>query len=387
MSLNRRICVVTGTRAEYGLLAPLMKLLKQDAEIDFQLVVTGSHLSKQHGATIKFIEQDGFVADALVDLELFDDSNIEIAHALGRATSQIADAFTRLKPDLVVILGDRYEILGAAQAALILNIPVAHIHGGEVTTGAFDDSIRHAITKMSNLHFCAAEDYRRRLIQLGESPKTVFNFGALGIDVLTNLKEMSKDELTAVVGIKLERELLLITIHPTTRSESSATTEITNLLAALEDFAEATIVFTGVNADPGNKYLNDEIIKFVSRNPTRRVSHNSLGQINYLNLMKIADVVIGNSSSGIIEAPAFNVPTVNIGSRQDGRLRADSIIDCNFDHHEIRVAIETALSPSWKSRCLSTVSKYGSGNTANNIADTLKNAKLTTQKTFFDVPQ
>ena len=384
MSSNRKICVVTGTRAEYGLLAPLMTLLKQDSEIDFQLVVTGAHLSEQHGSTIKFIEQDGFIADALVDIELSDDSVLEIAHALGRATSRLADAFVKLNPDLVVVLGDRYEILAAAQAALILGIPIAHIHGGEVTTGAFDDSIRHAITKMSNLHFCAAEDYQHRLIQLGESPNTVFNVGALGVDVLLNLEKMTRDELASVIGIELRQELLLVTVHPTTRSEMSMTTEITELLTALDHFAQATIVFTGVNADPGYKYVNDEISKFVLREPMRRVLHNSLGQKNYLNLMRVADVVIGNSSSGIIEAPALHVPTVNIGTRQDGRLRADSIIDCKFSHNEVRTAIKTALSPSWKARCLATTSKYGSGNTANSIADTLKNTKLTTQKIFFD---
>ncbi len=384
MSLNRKICVVTGTRAEYGLLAPLMSLLKQDPKIDFQLVVTGSHLSAQHGSTIKFIEQDGFVADARVDLDLKDDSALGVAHALGRATSQIADAFTNLKPDLVVVLGDRYEILGATQAALILGIPIAHIHGGEVTTGAFDDSIRHAITKMSNLHFCAAEEYQNRLIQLGESPQTVFNVGALGIDVLLNLEKMTRDDLVSVVGVALGSPLLLITVHPTTRSDMSIPEEIEELLSALENFAESTIVFTGVNADPGHLQVNNAIKKFVAADPLRRVVHDSLGQKNYLNLMRVADVIIGNSSSGIIEAPALHVPTINIGTRQDGRLRADSIIDCKFERNKIRTAIETAISPAFKLRCLTTKSKYGSGNTAQVIADTLTTTKLTTQKIFFD---
>ena len=385
MTSNRKICVVTGTRAEYGLLAPLMSLLKQDSDIDFQLVVTGAHLSAQHGSTLKFIEQDGFVANALVDLALSDDSALGVANAAGRATSQLADAFAKLKPDVVVVLGDRYEILGAAQAALILGIPIAHIHGGEVTTGAFDDSIRHAITKMSNLHFCAAEDYQRRLIQLGESPDTVFNVGALGVDVLLNIPKMSRDELSSVVGIALGKELLLVTFHPTTRSEMTVATELHELLSALEHFALATIVFTGVNADPGYSLVNNEIQKFVARDSSRRVLHNSLGQKSYINLMSIADVVIGNSSSGIIEAPALHVATVNIGTRQDGRLRADSIIDVKFGQNEIRTAIETALSPLFKSRCSTATSKYGYGNTAKIIADTLKNAPLTTHKTFFNI--
>ena len=385
MTSNRKICVVTGTRAEYGLLAPLMSLLKQDSDIDFQLVVTGAHLSAQHGSTLKFIEQDGFVANALVDLALSDDSALGVANAAGRATSQLADAFAKLKPDVVVVLGDRYEILGAAQAALILGIPIAHIHGGEVTTGAFDDSIRHAITKMSNLHFCAAEDYQRRVIQLGESPDTVFNVGALGVDVLLNIPKMSRDELSSVVGIALGKELLLVTFHPTTRSEMTVTTELHELLSALEHFALATIVFTGVNADPGYSLVNNEIQKFVARDSSRRVLHNSLGQKSYINLMSIADVVIGNSSSGIIEAPALHVATVNIGTRQDGRLRADSIIDVKFGQNEIRTAIETALSSLFKSRCSTATSKYGYGNTAKTIADTLKNAPLTTHKTFFNI--
>lgn len=385
MTSNRKICVVTGTRAEYGLLAPLMSLLKQDSDIDFQLVVTGAHLSAQHGSTLKFIEQDGFVANALVDLALSDDSALGVANAAGRATSQLADAFAKLKPDVVVVLGDRYEILGAAQAALILGIPIAHIHGGEVTTGAFDDSIRHAITKMSNLHFCAAEDYQRRLIQLGESPDTVFNVGALGVDVLLNIPKMSRDELSSVVGIALGKELLLVTFHPTTRSEMTVATELHELLSALEHFALATIVFTGVNADPGYSLVNNEIQKFVTRDSSRRVLHNSLGQKSYINLMSVADVVIGNSSSGIIEAPALHVATVNIGTRQDGRLRADSIIDVKFGQNEIRTAIETALSPLFKSRCSTATSKYGYGNTAKTIADTLKNAPLTTHKTFFNI--
>ena len=385
MTSNRKICVVTGTRAEYGLLAPLMSLLKQDSDIDFQLVVTGAHLSAQHGSTLKFIEQDGFVANELVDLVLSDDSTLGVANAAGRATSQLADAFAKLKPDVVVVLGDRYEILGAAQAALILGIPIAHIHGGEVTTGAFDDSIRHAITKMSNLHFCAAEDYQRRLIQLGESPDTVFNVGALGVDVLLNIPKMSRDELSSVVGIALGKELLLVTFHPTTRSEMTVATELHELLGALEHFALATIVFTGVNADPGYSLVNNEIQKFVARDSSRRVLHNSLGQKSYINLMSIADVVIGNSSSGIIEAPALHVATVNIGTRQDGRLRADSIIDVKFGQNEIRTAIETALSPLFKSRCSTATSKYGYGNTAKTIADTLKNAPLTTHKTFFNI--
>lgn len=382
--MTRKICIVTGTRAEYGLLQPLMTLLKLDPSIEFQLVVTGSHLSAQHGSTIKFIESDGFIPDARVDLGLGDDSLLGIVHVLARATSELADAFSKLTPDVLVLLGDRYEILAAAQAALILGIPIAHIHGGEVTTGAFDDSIRHAVTKMSNLHFVAADEYQHRVIQLGESPESVFNVGALGLDVLMNNPKMDRDDIAPAVGIELRSPLLLVTFHPTTRSEMPVTSEIDEVLGALEHFAFATIVFTGTNADPGNTQITNQILKFVDSDPGRRVFHNSLGQHKYLNLMRFADVVIGNSSSGIIEAPALHVPTVNIGTRQDGRLRATSIIDAKVECSEIRLAIETALSSDWLARSKATTSRYGVGNTAKRIADTLKTAKLSTHKVFFD---
>ena len=383
--MNRKICVVTGTRAEYGLLRRLLLILKNDPQIELQLVVTGSHLSPSHGMTIDEIESDGFVPIAKLSVDLSDDSKLATVKAMANVTSQIAETLSSLKPDVVVLLGDRYEILATAQAALILDIPVAHIHGGEITSGAFDDSIRHAITKMSSLHFVAAPEYARRVVQLGEQPSSVFNVGSLGVENALASELMNKSDLSKALNVELESPILLVTYHPTTRSTISVTEEIDQVLSTLENFSYCTIVFTGVNADPGNAEVSTRIAKFVQRDPKLRSLHASLGQIKYLSLLNLCDVVIGNSSSGIIEAPAFGKPTVNIGNRQDGRLRADSIIDVGVTKQEIQTAIETALSPTWRERCAQTVSSYKLSNTAQLIADTLKNAELNLHKTFFDI--
>ncbi|MFM8452367.1 MAG: UDP-N-acetylglucosamine 2-epimerase [Acidimicrobiaceae bacterium] len=383
--MNQKICVVTGTRAEYGLLHRLLQILKNDPQIELQLVVTGSHLSPSHGMTVNEIESDGFVPVAKLSVNLSDDSKIATVKAMADVTSKIAETFSSLKPDVVVLLGDRYEILAAAQAALILDIPVAHIHGGETTSGAFDDSIRHAITKMSSLHFVAAEEYARRVVQLGEQPSSVLNVGSLGVENALANKLLNKSDLSKSLNVELKNPLLLVTYHPTTRSTMSVTEEIDQVLSALENFSYCTIVFTGVNADPGNAEVSSRIAKFVQRDPKLRSLHASLGQIRYLSLLNLCDVVIGNSSSGIIEAPAFGKPTVNIGNRQDGRLRADSIIDVGVAKQEIQTAIETALSPTWRERCAKTVTSYKSSNTAQLIADTLKNAELNLHKTFFNI--
>ena len=383
--MNRKICVVTGTRAEYGLLHRLLLILKNDPQIELQLVVTGSHLSPRHGMTVDEIESDGFVPVAKLSVDLSDDSKLATVKAMADVTSQIAETLSSLNPDVVVLLGDRYEILATAQAALILGIPVAHIHGGEITSGAFDDSIRHAITKMSSLHFVAADEYARRVVQLGEQPSSVFNVGSLGVENALASKLLNKSDLSKALNVELESPILLVTYHPTTRSTMSVTEEIDQVLSALENFSYCTIVFTGVNADPGNAEVSTRIAKFVQRDTRLRSLHASLGQNKYLSLLNLCDVVIGNSSSGIIEAPAFGKPTVNIGNRQDGRLRADSIIDVGVTKQEIQTAIETALSPTWRERCAKTVSSYKSSNTAQLIADTLKNAELNLHKTFFDI--
>ena len=381
----RKICVVTGTRAEYGLLHRLLLILKNNPQIELQLVVTGSHLSPSHGMTVNEIESDGIVPVAKLSVDLSDDSKLATVKAMADLTSQIAETLSSLAPDVVVLLGDRYEILAAAQATLILGIPVAHIHGGEITSGAFDDSIRHAITKMSSLHFVAAQEYVKRVVQLGEQPSSVFNVGSLGVENALASKLMNKSDLSKALNVELESPILLVTYHPTTRSTMSVTEEIDQVLSALENFSYCTIVFTGVNADPGNAEVSTRIVKFVQRDPKLRSLHASLGQNKYLSLLNLCDAVIGNSSSGIIEAPAFGKPTVNIGNRQDGRLRADSIIDVGVTKQEIQTAIETALSPTWRERCAQTVSSYTSSSTAQRIADTLKNADFNLHKTFFDI--
>ena len=383
--MTKKICVVTGTRAEYGLLHRLLLILKNDPQIELQLVVTGSHLSPSHGMTINEIESDGFVPVAKLPIDLSNDSKLATVKAMTSVTSQIAETLSGLTPDVVVLLGDRYEILATAQAALMLDIPVAHIHGGELTSGAFDDSIRHAVTKMSSLHFVAAQEYARRVVQLGEQPSSVFNVGSLGVENALASKLMDKSDLSAELNVELKNPILLVTYHPTTRSTMSVTEEIDQVLSALENFSYCTIVFTGVNADPGNAEVSSQIAKFVQRDPKLRSLHASLGQNKYLSLLNLCDAVIGNSSSGIIEAPAFGKPTVNIGSRQDGRLRANSIIDVGVAKQEIQTAIETALSPNWRERCAETVNSYKSSNTAQLIADTLKNAELNLHKTFFDI--
>ena len=383
--MKRKICVVTGTRAEYGLLRRLLLILKNDPQIELQLVVTGSHLSPSHGMTINEIEGDGFVPVAKLSVDLSDDSKLATVKAMADVTSQIAETLSSLNPDVVVLLGDRYEILATAQAALILDIPVAHIHGGEITSGAFDDNIRHAITKMSSLHFVAAEEYARRVVQLGEQPSSVLNVGSLGVENALASKPMNKSDLSKALNVELESPILLVTYHPTTRSTMSVNEEIDQVLSALENFSYCSIVFTGVNADPGNADVSSQIAKFVQRDTRLRSLHASLGQSKYLSLLNLCDVVIGNSSSGIIEAPAFGKPTVNIGNRQDGRLRADSIIDVGVTKQEIQTAIETTLSPTWRERYAKTVSSYKSSNTAQLIADTLKNTELNLHKTFFDI--
>jgi UDP-hydrolysing UDP-N-acetyl-D-glucosamine 2-epimerase len=383
--VGRKVCVVTGTRAEYGLMRQLLLILKNDPEVELQLVVTGSHLSSNHGMTINEIMSDGFVPVAKLPIDLSDDSNHATVKAMASVMTQVAETLVSLNPDVIVLLGDRYEILATAQAALILDIPVAHIHGGEITSGAFDDSIRHAITKMSSLHFVAAQDYARRVVQLGEQPNSVFNVGSLGVENALASKLLSEIDLSKVLKVELKKPILLVTYHPTTRSTMSVTEEIDQVLSALENFSYCTIVFTGVNADPGNNEVSSQITKFVQRDTKLRSQYASLGQTKYFSLLNLCDVVVGNSSSGIIEAPAFGKPTVNIGSRQNGRLRADSIIDVNVTKQEIQTAIETAMSPTWRERCARSVGGYKAFNTAQLIADTLKKADLSLHKTFFDI--
>lgn len=385
MTTQRKICIVTGSRAEYGLLYWLMKEVAADPDLQLQIIATGMHLSPEFGLTYQQIEADGFTIDAKVEMLLSSDSSVGIAKSMGLGVIGFADALNQLKPDILVVLGDRFEILPAAQAALVSRIPIAHIHGGETTEGAFDEGIRHAITKMAHWHFAAAEPYRKRVVQLGEAPDRVFNFGAPGLDYLQHLNWMSRGALEKSLGILFNSPTFLITYHPATLGLQEPIAAMNELLAALEEFQDATAIFTYPNADTGGRALIERIEQWVATNIHRAKAFVSLGQHQYLSLMREADVIIGNSSSGLTEASALKKATVNIGDRQKGRLRTSSIIDVAEQRILIVAAINKALSGEFRAQLPSTKSLYGSGDVSRRIKETLKTATLQTQKAFFDI--
>lgn len=372
----RKICFVTGSRAEYGLLQWLMEEVRDDPGLELQLVVTGSHLSDRFGATVNEIEKDGFEINERVDMDLDHDSAVAAAQATGQCMIGLAASFDRLQPDILVILGDRFEILAAASAALILCIPLAHIAGGEATEGAIDEAIRHAITKMAHLHFPAADIYRDRILQMGEDPANVHTVGALGRDVLERLPLLNRQELAGSIGIDADAPFFLITYHPVTLSGTDPAAGVGELLSAMESFDAHRLVFTGVNADPGNDSVARAIHRFVERHSERAVVATSLGQIRYLSAMQEADAVLGNSSSGIVEAPAFGVPTVNIGERQRGRIRAASVLDCAEERGAIVETIGTAISPTFREQIRGAVYPFGEPGATRRILEHLKRTSL-----------
>lgn len=384
---KRKICVVTGTRAEYGLLFWLMKEIKGDPDLELQLIVTGMHLSPEFGLTYKAIEEDGFIINEKVEMLLSSDTPVGIAKSIGLATIGFADALDRLQPDILVILGDRYEILAAAQAALVAKIPVAHLHGGEVTEGVIDEAIRHSVTKMSHFHFVAAEPYRQRIIQLGESPERVLNFGTPALDNIKKLNLLNRKELEESIGFRLGKLNFLVTYHPVTLSDKGSEQPVNALLKALDNFPDAKIIFTKPNSDTGGRIIINLIDDYVAKRSHRAAAYTSLGQLRYLSAIKHVDVVMGNSSSGLIEAPAFKKPTVNLGDRQLGRLKAASVIDCKEDTESIVAAIKKALSPDFQYSLSKVVSPYGNGNASYKIKEYLKNVNLDgiIQKKFFDL--
>lgn len=385
MSEARRICVVTGTRAEYGLLSGLMREIAADPALTLQVVATGMHLSPEFGSTYHQIEADGFAIDAKVEMLLSSDSAVGIGKSMGLGVMGFAEALDRLRPDVMVVLGDRFEILAAVQAALVARVPVAHIHGGETTEGAFDESIRHAISKMAHWHFVAAEPYRRRVVQMGEAPQRVFNFGAPGLDQIAKLDWLDREALRASLDLPDRTPLFLVTYHPVTLDDRPPEQAIQQLLRALEAFPEAGIVFTYPNADTGGRALIDAVDRFVAAHPDRALAFASLGARRYLSLMRLADAVIGNSSSGLIETPFLKVATVNIGDRQRGRLKASSVIDAEETSDDIVRAIRQALSPAFRATLRGTASLYGQGNAWARIKDVLKTADLAVRKPFFDI--
>ncbi|MDA5133718.1 UDP-N-acetylglucosamine 2-epimerase [Psychrobacter sp. ANT_H3] len=382
-----KICVVTGTRAEYGLLYWLMKEIDSDSELELQIIVTGMHLSPEFGLTYKVIEQE-FNINKKIEMLLSSDTPVSISKSIGLAQISFSEAYDELKPDLVILLGDRYEIFAAATAAMVARIPIAHLHGGETTEGAFDEAIRHSITKMSHLHFTATDEYRRRVIQLGEAPERVFNVGGLGIENIKRLNLMSKEEFENSINFKLNNKNLLVTFHPVTLEESTTEQQFMQLLNALDTLINTHIIFTKANSDTDGRIINKLIDDYVNSNPSKSVAFASLGQLRFLSALQYVDGVVGNSSSGLAEAPSFKIGTINIGDRQKGRIKASSVIDAEPDYQSILKAIEHLYSDSFKETLITTKNPYGEGSASSEIIQIIKNTSLKhiLKKSFFDLP-
>lgn len=367
----RKILVVTGTRAEYGLLYWTMKEIENDKDLQLQLVVTGNHLVKDYGYTVEQIKKDGFIIDEEIDMIINSEKKSSIVKSMGIEMIQMAQCFDRLKPDILLILGDRYETFVAATCAMMMNIPIAHMNGGESTEGVVDEQIRHAITKMAHIHFPGSEYYKERIIKMGENPSMVFNVGQAAIENVKRIKLLEKIELEKELNIEFNKPIFLITYHPVTLDIESTADQINNLLRAICEY-DAKYIFTYPNADFGSKIIIDKINDFVKQNENAYIFY-SLGQIRYLSLIKYADVMVGNSSSGIIESPIFKIPVINIGDRQKGRLRNNNIIDVGYCEEEITGALYKAMFNKEfkeKLRCIENI--YGDGNVSANVVNILK---------------
>ena len=367
----KKICVVTGTRAEYGLLRWVMEEIKKSNLLTLNLIVCGMHLSPEFGLTIKQIENDDFIVNKKVEMILSSDTPASISKSMGIGLISFADALEDLKPDLLLVLGDRYEILSVTIAALVARIPVAHIHGGEASEGAIDESIRHSITKMSHIHFVASNTYQKRVIQLGEQPDKVFNVGGLGIDNILKLNLLDKKELERSIDFKLRKRNFLITFHPVTLESNTSEEQMNQLLDSLSSFKETGFIFTMPNSDTHGRILFSMIKKFAQQNRNAKF-FTSLGQLRYLSCIKHVDIVVGNSSSGIIEVPSFKKPTINIGDRQKGRIKADSIIDCHPNKESIINSIKKALSFNFQESIKKTINPYGKGGASTKIVEILE---------------
>jgi GDP/UDP-N,N'-diacetylbacillosamine 2-epimerase (hydrolysing) len=385
--MNRKICVVTGTRADYGLLRWVLKGIKDDADLNLQIIATGMHLSPEFGFTYKAIEADGFEIDRKVEMLTSSDTPVGIAKSMGLGMIGFADVLNELKPDLMVVLGDRFEIFAAASTALVARIPVAHLHGGETTEGAFDEAFRHSITKMSHLHFVAADEYKQRVIQLGEQPEHVFLVGGLGIDNIKRLQLLSRNALEADLGFKFGKNNLLITFHPVTLEDANAETQMKALLAALAKLEDTQLIFTMPNADTDGRTLIKMVEQFASQY-TNAHAFTSLGQLRYLSCIAQVDGVVGNSSSGLAEVPSFKKGTINIGDRQRGRLQATSVINCEPNQESIADAINILYSSSFQVDLSQVRNPYGEGGAAEKVVNTLKSIdiKNIVKKAFYDLP-
>jgi GDP/UDP-N,N'-diacetylbacillosamine 2-epimerase (hydrolysing) len=382
----RKICVITGTRAEYGLLRWVMQGIKDDTELTLQIIATGMHLSPEFGLTFKAIEQDGFQIDRKVEMLTSSDTSVGIVKSMGLGLIGFADALDDLQPDLIVVLGDRFEIFAAVSAALVARIPVAHLHGGEATEGLIDEAIRHSITKMAHLHFVAAEPYRQRVIQLGEQPDRVFLVGGLGIDNIKRLQLLDRAALEASLDFKLGRKNLLITFHPVTLETATAVSQMEELLTALAVLKDTQLIFTLPNADTDGRALIKRVQTFVEQHHNAR-AYDSLGQLRYLSCIAQVDGVVGNSSSGLAEVPSFKKGTINIGDRQHGRLQAESVMNCEPTRDSIANALAQLYSVDFQTRLQKVTNPYGEGGASKAIVSTIKSVSFDEilKKRFYDI--
>ncbi|MDU9410466.1 UDP-N-acetylglucosamine 2-epimerase [Pseudomonas sp. zfem001] len=383
--MKRKIAVFTATRAEYGLLYWLMKDIQASPVLELQVLVSGTHLSPEFGETWKDVVDDGFVIGAKVEMLLSSDTTVGVAKSMGLGMLGFADALTRLAPDVLVVLGDRFEALAMVQTATVMRIPVAHLHGGEITEGAYDDAFRHAISKLSYLHFVAAEPYRQRVVQMGETPERVFNVGAFGLDHMLRTSRMSRQELSESLNFALDKPFFVVTYHPETAFQSDSALEFQELLAALDSFPEHQVILTYPNADNGGRAIIPLLEAYAAADPKRVLAIPSLGFKRYLSAVALSSAVIGNSSSGIIEVPAFGIPSVNIGARQQGRLAADSVLHCKAQVNSIRDSIMMALDDVFAERCRDVFNPYGQGSASARTVAVLEQFGGATPKTFHDL--
>lgn len=382
----RKICFVTGTRAEYGLLSRLMRLVKEDKKLRLQVIATNMHLMPEYGETYKEIEKDGFTIDKKVYMHKPSDDAHGIISSMAEEMQGMNDALAELKPDILVLLGDRYEILVAAQVALIHRVPIAHIHGGEVTEGAFDDAIRHSVTKMSSLHFTSCEEYRHRVIQMGEQPSRVFDVGSLGVENIKAVPLMTKDELEASLDFKIDTQTILVTYHPVTLGGDPAK-DIREFLDALDQFKDLKVIFTMPNSDTGRDAIALAVENYVEKHSNSAKAYTSLGLKRYLSTLQFVKAAVGNSSSGIIEVPSFGIPTLNIGDRQKGRLASKSVVNCGTSKDEVIAGLNLCLSEEMQKEAKTYENPYAKPDTANLIYQELKNVELAglNLKTFYDL--
>ena len=382
----KKICVVTGTRAEYGLLYWLMKEIETDKDLELQIIATGMHLSPEFGLTYKEIEKE-FTIDKKIEMLLSSDTSVGIAKSMGLAQISFAESYEELKPDILIVLGDRYEIFSAVSAAMIAQIPIAHLHGGETTEGAFDESIRHSITKMSHLHFTGTDEYKNRVIQLGEQPTMVFNVGGMGIENIKRLNLLSKEEFEKSIDFKLNKKNILVTFHPVTLENSTAKEQFVELLDAIDELEDTNIIFTKANSDTDGRVINQMCDEYVAKNAHKAVCFTSLGQLRYLSALQYVDAMVGNSSSGLAEAPSFKIGTINIGDRQKGRIKADSVIDCEPNQQSIKKTFNKLYSKDFKETLKTVQNPYGNGYASKKIIEVIKKVDLKNilKKSFYDL--